>query len=213
MLNNKREKQVPTELYNSFLKYSNYERWVSYYYQTKEILSGDFVSMLEIGVGNKILKLMIENQSSLHYQSMDIDSSLRPNIVGSVTSIPLKDKSVDLVCAFQILEHLSFEEFERSLSEMARVSKRKVFISLPHFGPPIKIKFKIPFLKEVVFAYKIPYPQKHKFNGHHYWEIGKKGYSLKMIRAVIEKYFFIEKEYIPFDNQYHHFFILKLKNK
>jgi hypothetical protein len=80
---------------------------------------------------------------------------------------------------------------------------------LPHFGPPIKFSFKIPFFKEVKMALKIPFPIKHKFNGEHYWEIGKQGYPASKIRKILKKYFKIKKEFIPFENQYHHFYILE----
>ena len=64
----------------------------------------------------------------------------------------------------------------------------------------------------ILVSFKLPLPIKHKFNGQHYWEIGKKGYSTKKIRKIIKKYFKIQKEFIPFENQYHHFYILMLEN-
>ncbi|PIR85312.1 methyltransferase type 11, partial [Candidatus Kaiserbacteria bacterium CG10_big_fil_rev_8_21_14_0_10_45_20] len=79
----------------------------------------------------------------------------------------------------------------------------------PHFGPPVKFSFKLPFLREVYFAWKIPFPKKHTFNGQHHWEIGKRGYSVKKVRKVISKHFVVEKEFIPFENQYHRFYVLK----
>jgi hypothetical protein len=69
----------------------------------------------------------------------------------------------------------------------------------------------LPFLVEKKFAWKIPHHPTHTFNGEHYWEIGKKGYELGVVRNAIENEFVIEKEFVPFENQYHHFFILKKK--
>lgn len=84
-----------------------------------------------------------------------------------------------------------------------------MILSLPHFGPPIKLSFKIPFLKEIKIAFKISYLVKHKTNGEHYWEIGKRGYQSSKIRKIIKRYFKIKKEFIPFENQYHHFYVLE----
>ena len=84
-------------------------------------------------------------------------------------------------------------------------------LSLPHFGPPIKFLLKIPFLPEFCFAFKVPFAREHMFNGQHFWEIGKRGYGVKKIRNILEKYFVVEKEFVPFENQYHRFYVLKKK--
>jgi hypothetical protein len=51
----------------------------------------------------------------------------------------------------------------------------------------------------------------HRFNGQHHWEIGKKGYELPRIIDAISGTFDIEREYVPYENQYHHFFVLRSK--
>ena len=94
---------------------------------------------------------------------------------------------------------------------MARVSKRHVVVSIPHFGPPVKFSLKLPFFAEIKLSWKIPYHIAHTFNGQHYWELGKKGYSLGVVRSKFEKHFKILKEFIPFESQYHHFFVLEKK--
>ena len=107
-----------------------------------------------------------------------------------------------------MLEHLPFERFESALLELARVAKKHVIVSLPHFGPSLRFSFKLPFIKEIKCAWKLPYHPAHVFGGEHYWEIGKRGYEAGVIRAVIAKHFIIEKEFVPYENQYHHFFVL-----
>lgn len=192
----------------SFTNYCQPDRWASYYYQLREILEQRPSSVLEVGVGDGVVKQYLLNNTNVTYKSLDIAEDLDPDIVGSVENIPLLDDSVDIVVAYEVLEHLPFEKFEKTLSELKRVSRNTVIISLPHFGPPVKFSFKIPFLPEIRFAFKIPFPKKHVFNGEHYWEIGKRGYSVRKIRSLIKKCFIIQKEFIPFENQYHHFFIL-----
>ena len=50
----------------------------------------------------------------------------------------------------------------------------------------------------------------HKFNGEHYWEIGKAGYPLsKIIMDIQRAGFKVEKTYRVFEFPYHRFFILK----
>lgn len=204
------EKQVDKNHY-SFQKYFFPGRWMSYWYQTKEISGrADILSILDIGPGTNFMHDILKiHRPDISYKTLDIAEDLHPDIIGGVTAMPLADNSFDLVSAFQVLEHIQFSDVEKALLEMKRVSRQYVFISLPHFGPSIEIHLKIPFLKRLRFAYKVPYNPKHIFGGQHYWEIGKKGYSPRVIRGLIEKHFQILDDYVPFENQYHHFYILK----
>jgi ubiquinone/menaquinone biosynthesis C-methylase UbiE len=201
------EPQVKKEHYD-FVRYSHLDRWASYYYQLREVLSINPKSILEVGVGDKVFGSFIKNNTSISYTSVDIAEDLQPDVIGSVHKLPFEDNSFDAVCIFEVLEHIPFSEFELCVSELFRVSKSGVFISLPHFGPPVKFSFKIPFLKEVKFAFKIPFYKKHTFNGEHYFEIGKQGYPVKLIIDKISKYGKLENHFVPFENQYHHFFTL-----
>lgn len=202
--------QVPKEHYE-FDRYTGFDRWSSYYYQVREIISLAPVSMLEIGSGDGFLKRFIEGATAISYLSLDVAADLRPNIVGSAESIPLRDGAVDVVVACEVLEHLPFDKFEKTLREMGRVSRHHVLISLPHYGPKLKLSVKLPRLKEIRFARKLAFPKRHVFYGEHYWEIGKQGYSLSKVRGILKSIFTIEKDYIPFESQYHHFFLLRKK--
>ena len=200
-------KQVNRDHYR-FEQYSHLDRWASYYYQLKLLLEGGPKNVLEIGVGDKVLKNYLIENTDIKYTAIDIDKDLKPDVVGDVRHLPFADNSFDTVCAFEVLEHIPFESFEQALKEMKRVSKKNVLISLPHFGPPIQLYVKLPFIK-FSFSFKIPVHKRHIFNGQHYWEIGKKGYSLKKIKKIMGSIFVIKKTSITFTNQYHHFFVLK----
>lgn len=191
-----------------FFKYDYQERWISYWHQIDEVLKLEPETVLEIGIGNKMVSDYLKKQG-IEIATLDMDKDLSPDFVANVIKMPLADNSFDLVLCAEVLEHLPFENFEKSLLELKRVTKKCIVLSLPHFGPPIKFSFKIPFIKEVKIAFKIPYHPKHQFHGEHYWEIGKRGYPSRKIRNIIKRYFRIKKEFIPFENQYHHFYILR----
>ncbi len=203
--------QVSKEEGYTFEKYGGISRFASYAYQIREILGISPSDVLEIGIGDAVVGNYIQRQTNIRYVWADIAEDLQPDVVADVRALPFADGSFDTVCAFEVLEHLPFEDFEKSLSELVRVARRYVLLSLPHFGPSVRLSFKIPFIPESRFAFKIPFPKRHVFNGQHYWEIGKRGYPVSRIRNAIAKYDVIEKEFVPFENQYHHFFILRTR--
>lgn len=193
-----------------FNKYAFEGRFVSYYWQLKEVLAQKPSSVLEVGVGDRVFGSFIKNNTAISYTSVDIAEDLRPDVVGSIRTLPFADRSFDVVCAFEVLEHLPFEQFDQVVSELCRVARTHVVISIPHFGPMLSFSFKTPFLPQVRFALKIPFPKKHTFNGQHYWEVGKKGYPVSLLRKKLSAQGELVRDFVPFGNPYHHFFILKI---
>jgi hypothetical protein len=202
------QKQVDKQHY-TFDRYLYPDRWGSYYYQLREVLKADPKSVLEVGAGDNVLKNYLTRNSGIKHTSIDIADDLHPDVIGSIEQLPFGDNAFDITCAFEVLEHLPFEKFEQCVLEMKRVASQYVMISVPHFGPAVKFNLKVPFLPDIRFAFKIPFPKKHEFNGQHYWEIGKKGYPPTLIRNILQKHLTLIKEFVPYENQYHHFFILK----
>ena len=203
------DKQVDQSAYQ-FSRYCGIDRWASYHYQLSEILATTPKTVLEVGVGDGVVGAYLR-RSGVAYTSVDIADDVGADVVGSITTLPFADDSFDAVCAFEVLEHLPYAQLPECLSELSRVAQNKVIISVPHFGPSVRIRLKVPLLPEVSCAFKIPIPLTHTFNGQHYWELGKRGYRVSSFRNELTKYFVIEKEFVPFENQYHHFFVLKPK--
>lgn len=205
-------KQVDKDAYR-FERYGTEERFVSYQAQLAEIMRVHPGSVLEIGAGDRVVGSYLKNNTEIAYTSADIADDVGADVIAPVTKLPFPDKSFDVSCAFEVLEHLPFDQFQPALSELARVARSHVLISLPHYGPMLALSFKIPFLSRVRLAYKIPHHPKHAFNGQHYWEIGKCGYLVSRIRAELEKHGHIIRDFIPFESPYHHFFTLELDRK
>ena len=61
--------------------------------------------------------------------NVEISRENRPDIVASVTFLPIKTKSFDNVLMFEVLEHL--ENPVQSLKELRRVSKKGIYVSIP----------------------------------------------------------------------------------
>jgi len=203
-------KQVDRGHYH-FKKYCFFDRWASYWHQLDEIISLQPKSVLEIGVGDKVIKNYLQSNTDVEYKSLDIAEDLRPDFLADITSMPLADNSFDIVCAFEVLEHLPFEIFRKSLDEMKRVAKNYLIISLPHWGRHFSIAIRVPGFGKFTWQLKLNLlPILHKFNGQHYWEIGKKGYEIKKIKQEIRTSGLrIVRDYIIFESPYHHFFVLE----
>ena len=52
--------------------------------------------------------------------------------LGSTDYLPFKDKSADLVLSSELLEHLPNEVFLKTISEIKRISKKYILISVPN---------------------------------------------------------------------------------
>lgn len=192
-------------------KYAKLDRFVSYAVQVQLIVASEPQSVLEIGVGDGVVSEYFKRHSSIMYKTADFAADLHPDITADVRKLPIPKDSYDTVCAFEVLEHLPFSEFEIGIIELMRVAKKYVLLSLPHFNHPIKVSLKVPLLPEIKLLLQIPHPKTHIFDGQHYWEIGKRGYSARRIRSILSKHGSIEREFVPFENPAHRFFVIKKK--
>ncbi|MGL5056025.1 MAG: hypothetical protein ACRC6A_01465 [Fusobacteriaceae bacterium] len=207
MKNNKIEKQVEEKHYN-FSNYLAKPRWNSYWHQIDEVLNSYGKDLLIIGTGDNIIKKIVESDKVV--KTFDIAEDLKPDYLGSILEMDkILDKKFDTILCCQVLEHLPFELFEKSIEQIAVSTKKTAIISLPHKNIKVEFKFKVPKIKiDLSFLirkfYKI-----HKFDGEHYWEMGGKGFSNDKIENILEKYFVIKKRYFVDENSYHRFYILE----
>ena len=196
--------------------YDTIDRFISYFYQSKIVRNIGYGSILEVGVGNKTLTNYLK-QNGFDVTCCDFDKNLCPDYVADVRQLPFADNSFDIVLAFEVLEHLPWDDFEKALSELRRVSRKNVILSIPYssatFGlvvhfPLIERLLKKPFV-ELLFL-RIPYFfRPHKFLGEHYWEMGKKGFPKRKVTQIIQKRFTNIKEIRPVLNPIHYFFVLE----
>ena len=161
------------------------ERMAAYSYQFSEIVKLKPQSILEIGIGNGLLSFLLK-QSDLDVTTLDFDASLKPDITAPVADIPCPDESFDVVACFEVLEHLPFDQFQKSLEEIKRVAKNYAVISLPDRRPCARAY--IPGVGKRRFLCNKSFfkPHEHHFDGEHYWVINSKGYSLAYIEKTIK---------------------------
>lgn len=184
-------------------------RMAAYSYQFSEIVRLKPKSILEIGIGNGLLSFMLR-QSGFDVTTLDFDPALEPDIVASVTDIPCPINSFDVVSCFEVLEHLPFEQFQKSLEEIKRVTRRYTVLSLPDARRSARVR--IPFLGRREFLIQEPFyrQREHKFNGEHYWEINTRGFRLKSIVTTIESSgFILDRTFRIWEFSAHRMFVLR----
>lgn len=201
-------KQVNKNHYD-FNNYIHLNRWCSYWYQLKEILELDPKSVLEFGVTNNITRSMLSNDN-IKYYTADIDKELKPDyLIKSISNFNI-DNDFDVVCAFQVLEHLPYEDFETCLIKLKQHSDKYVIISLPYFAMDLRFSLIAKPFVNLNKIIKINVDRK-LIHDEHYWEIGRKDYPLKRILKDVKKHFNIKKNYIVKENPYHYFLVLENK--
>jgi ubiquinone/menaquinone biosynthesis C-methylase UbiE len=172
-------------------------------------------TVLEIGIGNGFTSRYLR-EKGFNLITCDIEKTLKPDIVASVTNLPFPDNSFDIVLACEILEHIPYENALKGIGEIYRVSSAGAVISLPDSTRCAYITFPIPKYGKIQKIITIPNlrPKKHTITkSGHFWEIGKKGFPLKRIKTDIQTSgFVLEKTYRVFENPYHRFFIVNKRS-
>lgn len=215
MLENNHIQVQPSHYFRA--KYITLERFINYFYQLNAIRHINPSSILFVGVGDGQVPFFFK-KSGLDVVTLDFDPALHPDQVGDVRDLPFEDNSYDLVCAFEVLEHLPWEESKVALAELARVTRTHVLISVPHRRTGVEFIFKFPYIRSMLakdylrFAFRIPV----RFPGfatskQHYWEIDGHTTRLNTFRQVIGQHFVIIKEETPVMDMYRRFFSLRKK--
>lgn len=175
--------QVPTTHY-SHDRYMHKARWASYWHQMREVTSLTPASVLEVGVGTGVVAATLRGWG-IAVKTLDIDASLSPDVLGSVTAIPLPDGSVDVALAGQVLEHLPWEEVGTALREMRRVSRKGIVVSVPDRRHTLLFcSLQFPLFGRREFAVRIPTRKPHRFDGQHHWELGVPGYPIARFKEL-----------------------------
>ena len=191
--------------------YLTKKRLITYWYQIDETLRLGANTILEIGPGNRFVTCCLERMGR-HVNTLDIDYRLSPDCAGSVIDIPFRDSTFDAVMCFEVVEHLPFKYFPEALKEIRRVAKTYAVISMPDYERVYRIDIQLPKIGNIKKLISIPRLKKpaFSFNGEHFWEICRAGYSLNTIISCIQDIGFdVKNHYRVFEHPYHHFFILQ----
>jgi len=203
------------DFYQLLPEYLTAERFTSYAFQYTLIqrwVPKD-ASILEIGCGAGILTQALR-LSGYGVQTVDIEERVRPDIVGDIRTLEYAGKT-DVIAAFQIFEHIPYEDFEKTLYRVSSIATDAIVISLPDVRPSIGIGVKVPKFPYGFKVFSVPFVDKKKvpLENAHFWEIGLHGITPRTIRRSLMRSGFRLVWHSRFVNwPYHHFFVAKKSN-
>jgi SAM-dependent methyltransferase len=166
-------------------------RLESYRHQLLYALRDTPRTALVIGVGDRLVADLLE-RAGVTTSTVDIESDLEPDIVASVESMPLPDNAVDVSICSQVLEHLPFERFEPALSELRRVTRHRVVLSVPDMRRFVSLRLHMPKV-HIDRQFSIPrfrpgrIPPGRGGRSPHQWEIDFTGTRFGTVRRAIER--------------------------
>jgi hypothetical protein len=112
------------------------------------------------------------------------------------------DRQFDVVIASHVLEHLAVAYLDRALQEIARVG-RFALVYLPVAGRHAQLRL-IPGFRNIdvsivldLFNYfSRPDGTTSRYcRGQHFWEIGRRGFSVRQVRRRLERQFEVVDAY------------------
>lgn len=205
------KKQVDKSHYR-FSRYLHKRRWASLWHQLDEVLKFEPECVLEIGPGAGTFKATCATLG-VEVETVDVDPELQPDHVCSVLQLPFGDATFDVTCAFQMLEHIPFEDSMRAFSELGRVARKAVVISLPDADPAWPVLITLPRLGKRTFFIRRPFTKarEHDFDGEHYWEVNTRNYSLETVSSRFASFphLTLQRTFRVEDFPYHRFFIFE----
>lgn len=135
--------------------------------------------------------------------NVDIDERVNPDYVGSATSLPFENESIDCIDSQHMFEHLFLKEVNQALSEWNRVLKLggELFIELPNLdrccelitkNSPETAEYNMGIIG--IFGYEPIILEKNRTN---VFMMHKHGWSPRSIKIKLEEYGFREMQVVP----------------
>jgi 2-polyprenyl-3-methyl-5-hydroxy-6-metoxy-1,4-benzoquinol methylase len=196
-----------------FERYDDAERWMSYWHQIRAVLAVQPKTVLEVGPGSGVFRSYLCARG-IEVKTLDIDRTRDVDYVGDITKLDdalPKGLVFDAVCAFQVLEHLPFDELEHALASLARRANPHVFVSLPYRG--LRVRFAFWWGDHhFTLGHKLMLPWRHKPIAEHHWELGYP-YTAGRITKLMRKHVDVIARGFIRENPYHYMWQLRRRGE
>ncbi len=200
-------------LYEDLFRFCSYYKQLQLFFNFKKINGS---KVLEVGKGTGVFSNYLKN-TGINITTIDIDESKNPDYTADARKLPFKSNTFDIICCFEVLEHLPYSESLRALNEFYRVTKKYIIISVPFSCQYLSFFLYVgiwPLDKLFNLGVRIPnsFLDIKYGSKEHKWELGKMGYPKnKFIKDIKEIGFrVIQKEHISLNRK--HFFLVAEKH-
>jgi hypothetical protein len=186
-----------------WVKQLNISNFINSYYQYRDLtLFKDIRNVLIIGPGQGLSTILLKWRN-YEVKTLDIDETFRPDYLGSVHDMHLfENGQFDAIICSHVLEHLAEPYLDASLKEIARIS-RYALIYLPiagrHFQARLKGDIKgtdVSLFIDIFNYFNRPDGINPRYcQGQHFWEVGRRGFRVRDLKARFSKWFEVIHSY------------------
>ena len=91
--------------------------------------------VLDVGCGSGVLANRLENTEfsvGVDISSTALKMVRGPKLICSADRLPFRHQSFDMVVLTEVLEHLTYNVYDQTLSEVCRVSSRFILVTVPY---------------------------------------------------------------------------------
>jgi len=174
-------------------KLENLKHWNYYWYQVRDIrdVSKPEDKILEIGVGTRFTSNYLKSKD-YDVTTIDIDPDKKPDIVANVSDYQFEETFTN-VMAFEVFEHIPFDDFQKILAKIHTICTGRLLISLPRNEKVwFDMNIELPGSRQIRF--RLATRRNKILSRHHHWEIDYKQYTNTFLAQVFADHgFAIEK--------------------